>query len=313
MSSPIVLPCMTTGEWYANKKPAYRSGFHYDENTFPAGKHRPGDYGDEDSNQVCDIYARHTGYFALDLDLYDDAKMAGYETSALRAYIRARKAKPYLTRGRDGSARFLVYAGESSWFPSAGRCTWGEIRSAGIGPSPGTRHFNGHDFYVLYPGPDLLPFPPEAGYTGPLMTNVLRLDDALQDALEEDGARREKKRTGFVVDVDFREDDDGEQECPLARAWYRKTDLAGQSGPTSERVFRAVAFLKRQTAEGHFTRAIVDDARDDLTDDELPHGGGSAWEDMWARTEVNPSPEPTDCGCLDDEDEEHDEYGEDDE
>jgi hypothetical protein len=190
-----------------------------------------------------------------------------------------------------------VHAGDSAWFPSASPCAWGEIRAAGIGPSPGTLHFNGTDRYELYPGPDALAYPAASGI-GLLMTNVLRLDSALREVLEEDGAKRQKARTGFVVHVDFRDDDDGEQECPLARAWLlnKAGSLAEASGPTSERVFYAVAYLKRMTAEGHFTRAVVEDTQEELPLD-------ADWDAIWERTEVNPSPEPTDCDCLDEEDE----------
>jgi hypothetical protein len=154
MTAPEPLQMTTTEARPNGKAPARTdSGWKYTAEWFPAGQHTPGSY----PGQLADVYARHTLMFGLDLDPYKAAEAAAYPGSATRAAIGDRK--PYVNRGAEGSQRYLVAVSPEQaekWWPIASKMPWGEIRSAGIGPSPGAQHPSG-DIYKAAPGPDVVP------------------------------------------------------------------------------------------------------------------------------------------------------------
>jgi hypothetical protein len=254
----------------ADKMPATATaGWHYDATTFPAGQHKTW----EQEGQQADVYARHTGFFALDVDAYKDGYTEAWEASATRKVLGARATRPYVSRGTGGSRRYLIYCTPeqaAEWWPVACRTSWGEIRSSGLAPSPGAVHPSG-DLYKLGSGPDQLAYPD--GKT--VRTNVLRFTPELKAALEADGARGKDERPDLLVTaVEIPED--GDRECPVARDWLDRQDFTGAT-VTGERAHSACVYIKRMASEGHFVAGIRDEVLAALDTSAVE------WDDMWSR------------------------------
>lgn len=283
MTAPV-LRMTTTEARPSDKMPARTdNGWHYDAATFPAGRHTPGSY----PGQLADVYAQHTGMFALDLDLYKPEKAAAWAGKATGRYLAGRK--PYIVRGDEGSQRYLIAATPeqaAQWWPAASGVPWGDIRSAGLAPSPGAAHPSG-DIYQAVPGPDPVQYPDGTI----VMTNVVRFDEGLKAALIEDGAHARDDRVLNRGDVDLPGDDG---RCTRVAAWLETTARLGEatsaSGSTAN---AAVNYLKRLDSEGHRVGGWLDEVIG-----VLPYTEEGDFAKMWATAPVSEPPLGEDLSCC---------------
>jgi AAA domain len=268
------LQMTTTEARPGDKAPASTvRGWHYTAEWFPAGQHTlaPGGY----RGQLADVCARHTGYFELDLDLYKPRCAAAWEASTTRNAIGDRA--PYVRRGTEGSQRYLVAVTPdeaAGWWPVAGAMGWGEIRSAGIAPSPGALHPSG-DTYGAQDGPDPVRYPDGTV----LLTNYVRLAE-VKEALTADGARNADTREMGTRDADLPHDDG---RCPFVYAWLDNCGRGYFTGASKrgDRANRAVNYLKLMDAEGHRVGGWIDEVIR-----RLPGTSERDFEGMWATAPV---------------------------
>lgn len=275
---------MTTTEARPGGKAPARTdnGWHYDAVSFPVGQHTPGSY----PGQRADVYARHTGRFALDVDAYKEGNALAWEQSAAGRYLAGRQ--PYVRRGLL-SFRYLVAMTPDQaavWWPAASGMPWGEIRAAGLAPSPGSVHPSG-DTYEAVPGPDAVTYPD--GLV--IMTNVIQFDDDLKSVLIADGAHSVDDRAMMASDAELPADDG---RCPLALTWLKNAGLDSATTPRGEHANRAVNYLKRMTAEGHQVGGIVGDVIA-----LLPHTSEAEFAAMWATAPVPADTVKTGHECCD--------------
>lgn len=279
-----IVQLTTTEARPGGKAPAFtRSGWHYTAEYFPAGQHTRGDY----PGQLCDVYARHALAFALDIDGYKPGVAEAWRNSATGYYLSG--IDPYITRGTGGSQRYLVAVTPEQaarWWPVAGRMPWGEIRSAGIGPSPGARHPSG-DRYEAVPGPDAVRYP----HGLILHTNVVHFDAGLRTALEADGARSVDDRGTVTGDADLPADDG---RCSLAMAWLAGRDFTDAT-PRGTRANAAVCYLKAMDAAGHLVGGVIDEVIG-----RLPNTSDADFAGMWATAPVPAGVAELDWDCCGD-------------
>jgi hypothetical protein len=264
----------TTRAREGGKAPASTvKGWSYTAEYFPAGQHTIAPGGEKITGQLADVYARHTLTFALDLDLHDEGKRAEHEGSELQAYLAGRGL--YVKRGTEGSVRHLVAMTEeqaAEWWPAAGKIPGGEIRSAGLAPSPGATHPSG-ETYEYGPGPDLVMYPDGTK----IRTNVIRFDDGLKAALIAGGAHAVDDRDVTAGDADL-PDDDG--RCPRVSVYLAEHDFTGAT-PRGSRANAAVNHLKLLDAEGHHIGGRIDEVIA-----ALPDTGYEDFTAMWATAPV---------------------------
>jgi hypothetical protein len=279
------LAMTTTEAREGGKAPARTdSGWHYTAEFFPAGQHTPGSY----PGQLADVYARHTGIFAFDLDLYKPVMAQAWAISATGRYLAGRAA--YVRRGTEESIRFLVAMTPeqaAAWWPVASGTPWGDIRSAGLAPSPGAVHPSG-EIYEVVPGPDPVAYPDGTV----LLTNVIRFDDGLKAALTEDGAHCADDREMVTGDADL-PDDDG--RCLLVLRWLGNPEHFSSTTPRGSHANSAVNYLKLLDAEGHHIGGHIDEAIE-----ALPHTSAKDFEDMWATAPVPADTVATGHWCCSD-------------
>jgi hypothetical protein len=152
---------------------------------------------------------------------------------------------------------------------------WGEIRAAGLQPSPGARHKSG-DIYKHVPGPDPVRYPADGMV---VTTNVIRFCDGCREALIEDGAHGRDDRPVSRGEVEL-PDDDG--CCPLALAWFQDTaDLEAATTPRGMHANAAANYLKLMDAEGHKIGGWIDNVVE-----RLPYTGFEEFEAMFATAPV---------------------------
>jgi hypothetical protein len=220
IATPPALVVMTTTETpLGSKSPATPwKGWHYTAEWFPAGEHVI--LEGMARGQLADVYARHTLTFGLDGDLYKPEARAAWESSATGTYLTG--IEPYVRRGGEGSQRYLVAmtaVQAADWWPVAGKMPWGEIRSAGVGPSPGARHPGG-DAYEATEGPDAVRYPDGTV----LHSNVVWFDAGLKAALIADGAHgADDEPAGGRGQLDV--PDDGVTICSMAAHWLTEQDF----------------------------------------------------------------------------------------
>jgi hypothetical protein len=267
----------TTEAWYGDKNPAWAKcepGTHpYTEEVFPARQHTQTD--GTGAKQMADVLARHTGTFAIDLDLYKDGAPEKWEACPLRAWIGDRQ--PYMVRGTQGSIKFLIKVPDeisATWWPFASGLGWGEIRSAGIVPSPGSLHGRSGQLYEAVPGTDTIIYPDGQIIQG----NVIVLDQAGIEAFEAAGARN-KLAEALESGREDLPGDDG--RCSLVYAWFQDPEHFNSKSPRGDHANKAVNYLKQMDAEGHRVGGWIDDvvAR-------LPHTSMENFEGMWKTAPV---------------------------
>lgn len=277
---------MTTTEVKTGEKlPAITvKGWKYTQEWFPAGQHTRGSY----PGQRADVLARHTGLFELDLDLYKDGATEQWEASTIRKWVGDRL--PYIRRGTEGSLKYLIAVTSeiaSWWWPFASGLGWGEIRSAGFVPSPGSLHESGQT-YDAVPGPDEIRYPDGQVIWG----NALWLDQAGIQMLTQDGARNR-----LAADMaEGREDlPDDIGRCPLVYAYLEKRppEFFDGADPRGDRANKAANYLKQMDADGHLIGGWIEEVLD-----RLPNTSTDDFEDMWSRAPVKAGTVAVPRGCC---------------
>ena len=273
-ADPLAVIMTTTDVVHGGKNPTGVQGWGYTPELFPFGRHTlaPG----SPPGQRADVYARHTGTYGLDLDLYKPECRKAWEASATGHLLAGQR--PYIVRGAEGSQRILVVQTleqAAAWHPFGGGLPWGEIRSAGVGPSPGSLHGKSGQLYEAVPGPVAVRYPD--GQV--IMTNAIWQDAGLIAALEEDGARNRDGRDTTTGDTDLPDD---EGRCPKAVSWMENTARLGQATtPRGEHANKAANYVKQHDADGHHIGGLIGEviAR-------LPHTAEADFEGMWATAPV---------------------------